>query len=121
MFQNSKIRNKRNDYGLQSLTPMYGQVIQSAPTWSGPFEIPELDTMSKPPTQSAASFWGGTASNLASTAACAALTSTGIGMLACPILGQAVGSWVSNLIQPTTNNDRSSLYGAPAEAKNVLN
>ena len=30
------------EYGLQSLTPIYGQVIQSAPSWSGPFEAPPL-------------------------------------------------------------------------------
>ena len=116
MFPNSRSKQP-NDFGLQALTPVYGQVIQSAPTWSGPWEAPPLETIKKPITQSAASFWGGTAANLLSTAGCAALTSTGIGMLACPILGQSVGRLVSNLIQPPPdNNDRTDLYGAPARA-----
>jgi hypothetical protein len=119
MFPNSKKRSRQEDYyGLQALTPVYGQVIQSAPTWSGPFQAPTLETMKQPVKQSAASFWGGTAANLASTAACAALTETGIGMLACPILGQSIGNWMSNLIQPPAGNDRTDLYGAPARATN---
>jgi len=122
MLPNSKTQLNakiRNDYGLQALTPMYSQVIQSAPSWNGPWEAPALPApIQRPQGPSAASQWGGLAANLATTAGCAALASTGIGMLACPLLGQATGSWISSLIQGKPNNDRSALYGAPSIATN---
>lgn len=85
----------RTDYGLQALTPIYGQMIQAAPSWSGPFQAPPLpDAIPRPKQQSAASFWGGLGANLLTTAGCAAIGGE-IGMLACPILGDAVGDFVS--------------------------
>lgn len=36
-------------YGLQALTPIYGQVIQSAPAWSGPFTMPPVPPTQLPP------------------------------------------------------------------------
>jgi hypothetical protein len=91
---------KNQPYGLQALTPIYGQVIQSAPSWSGPYNIPPMaDPIRPPKTQSAASIWGGLAANLLGTATCAAFAPTGIGMLACPLLGQAAGLGISSLIK----------------------
>ena len=90
---------KNQPYGLQALTPMYGQVIQSAPSWSGPYDVqPIADPIQLPKKQSAASMWGGLAGNLLGTAACAGMAPSGIGMLACPILGQVAGSLTSGLI-----------------------
>lgn len=87
--------NQRFDYGLQALTPIYGQMIQAAPSWSGPFQAPPLPAaIPRPKQQSAASFWGGLGANLLTTAGCAAIGGE-IGMLACPILGDAVGDFVS--------------------------
>jgi hypothetical protein len=117
--RSKKEETRSQDYGLLSMTPIYGQVIQSAPSWNGPFEAPSLPTpVERPKGPSAISQWGGLAANLASTAGCAALTSSGIGMLACPLLGQGVGSFVSSMFQGKSNNDRSALYGAPSIASN---
>lgn len=90
--------NKNQPYGLQALTPLYSQVIQSAPSWSGPFNQPDVaPPVQRPKQQSTASVWGGLAANLLGTAGCAAFGGE-IGMLACPILGQALGMGVSKSI-----------------------
>jgi hypothetical protein len=91
--------NKNQPYGLQALTPMYGQVIQSAPSWSGPYQLPPIaDPIKLPKQQSAASVWGGLTANILGTAACAAFAPSGIGMLACPLLGQAAGLGISTIL-----------------------
>jgi hypothetical protein len=46
------MQNSKN-YGLQALTPMYGQVIVSAPSWSGPFTMPPVPPAFVPKTQAA--------------------------------------------------------------------
>jgi hypothetical protein len=90
---------KNQPYGLQALTPMYGQVIQSAPSWSGPYDVPPIaDPIKLPKQESAASKWGGLIGNVVTTAGCAALAPTGIGLLACPLLGQAIGLGISKWI-----------------------
>jgi hypothetical protein len=90
---------KNQPYGLQALTPIYGQVIQSSPSWSGPFTVPPVAPgIDLPKKQSAASMWVGLAGNLLGGAACAAIAPTGIGLLACPILGQVAGSLSSKLV-----------------------
>ena len=91
--------NKNQPYGLQALTPLYGQVIQSAPSWSGPYEVPPVaPPVQRPKQPSAGSMWAGLAGNLLGTTACAAMAGTGIGMLACPILGQLSGSLASQIV-----------------------
>ena len=90
---------QKQPYGLQALTPMYGQVIQSAPSWSGPFNQPDVaPPVQRPKQQSTASVWGGLAANLLGTAGCAAYGGE-IGMLACPILGQIAGSVTSEILK----------------------
>jgi hypothetical protein len=87
-------------YGLAALTPIYGQVISSAPTWSGPFEAPPFPPPIQLPKQkSEGSFWAGLGSELLVGAGCAAFAPTMVGMLACPLLAQgartAVSSWIN--------------------------
>ncbi len=45
-MQNSQ---KSQKFGLQALTPIYGQVISAAPSWSGPYVPPPIP----PPIQQA--------------------------------------------------------------------
>jgi hypothetical protein len=40
--RSKKEETRSQDYGLQSMTPIYGQVIQASPSWSGPFEAPPI-------------------------------------------------------------------------------
>lgn len=87
-------------YGLAALTPIYGQVIQSAPSWSGPFEAPPFPPPIQLPKQkSQGSFWAGLGSELLIGGGCAALAGTTmVGMLACPLLGQAARTIVSSVV-----------------------
>ena len=87
------MQNQLN-YGLQNLTPIYGQVIQSAPSWGGPFDVPTVSAPAeKPKTPSP---WGALLGSVLGTAACAAIAPTGIGLLACPIAGQLAAIGLSN-------------------------
>lgn len=88
-------------YGLAALTPIYGQVISSAPTWSGPFEAPPLPPTVKlqaPQQKSEGSFWAGLGSELLVGAGCAAFAPTMVGMIACPLLAQGARSVVTSLV-----------------------
>jgi hypothetical protein len=86
-------------YGLQALTPIYGQVIQSAPAWSGPFVPPPLPPPIQVPQQkSQKSFWAGLGAEIGVGVGCAVLAPSMVGMLACPLLGQAAGAITRNAI-----------------------
>ena len=86
-------------YGLAALNPIYGQVISSAPSWSGPFEAPPFPPPIQLPKQkSQGSFWAGLGSELLVGGGCAAMAPTIVGMLACPLLGQAARTLVSNAV-----------------------
>jgi len=46
--------------GLQALTPIYGQMIQTAPGWSGPYQMPAVPPTRPPimtPAQSQQAFY----------------------------------------------------------------
>jgi hypothetical protein len=86
-------------YGLAALTPMYGQVIMSAPTWSGPFVPPQLPPpIQVPPQKSQNSFWAGLGAEFGVGVGCAVLAPSMVGMLACPLLGQTAGAITRNAI-----------------------
>lgn len=86
-------------YGLAALTPIYGQVISSAPSWSGPFEAPSLPPPVQLPKQkSDDSFWAGLAGELVTGAGCAALAPTMVGMLACPLLAQGARTVINKYV-----------------------
>lgn len=89
-------KNNSNSYGLQALTPIYGQVISAAPTWSGPFVAPPIPPPVQDPKQpSQVGKWLGLFGNLGVTAAC----SVGAPelMMACPLAGQAADIGINKL------------------------
>ena len=86
-------------YGLAALTPMYGQVISSAPMWSGPFEAPpSRPPIEVPPQKSEGSFWASLGAELVTGAGCAAFAPTMVGMLACPLLAQGAKTLVDKYV-----------------------
>ncbi len=92
---------KNQPYGLQALTPIPGQVIQSAPAWGGPFNVPPMAPAQpmppKPP--SPIPGYAGMAANLIGTAACMSVAGLegGFGIVACPMYGQILGSRTTQL------------------------
>lgn len=46
-------KSNSNSFGLQALTPIYGQVIASTPSWGGPFTMPPVPPSYVPKTQAA--------------------------------------------------------------------
>ncbi len=84
------------NYGLQALTPIYGQVIQAAPSWSGPFipsPIPPPVQQQKQPSELGK--WIGLFGNIGITAACSVAAPEF--MLACPLVGQAADIGINKL------------------------
>jgi hypothetical protein len=87
---------KSNNYGLQALTPIYGQVISAAPTWSGPYVPPPIPPPVQQPKQpSELGKWIGLFGNIGVTAACSVAVPEF--MLACPLAGQAADMGINYL------------------------
>jgi hypothetical protein len=87
---------KSNNYGLQALTPIYGQVISAAPSWSGPYVPPPIPPPVQQPKQpSEAGKWLGLFGNLAVTAACSVAVPEL--MMACPVAGQGADIGINYL------------------------
>ena len=92
-MQNSQ---KSQKFGLQALTPSYGQVISAAPSWSGPYvppPIPPPIQQAKQPSETGK--WLGLFGNLAVTAACSVAVPEL--MLACPLAGQAADIGIKSI------------------------
>ena len=90
--------NFKQNYGLAALTPIYGQVITSAPTWSGPFEAPPIAPQYIPPPKpSETGKWLGLFGNIAATAACSIFAPELA--LACPVLGQSADIGINKLFK----------------------
>jgi hypothetical protein len=87
---------KSNNYGLQALTPMYGQVITTAPTWSGPFEAPPVPAARGAPPVSDSQFYTQLFGNIGATTACAILAPEFA--LGCPLVGLGAGSILKNIV-----------------------
>jgi hypothetical protein len=87
-------KQKRTNIGLQAMTPMYGQVIVSAPSWSGPFQPPPIpytpNQVLSPNQMSSSEFFGRLATNVGATVGCAMLAPEYA--LGCPLLGQTASS-----------------------------
>jgi hypothetical protein len=84
------------NYGLQALTPIYGQVIQAAPTWSGPYvPTPIPPPVQQPKQPSELGKWIGLFGNIGVTAACSVAVPEF--MLACPLAGQAADIGINEL------------------------
>lgn len=85
-----------NSYGLQALTPIYGQVISAAPTWSGPYVPPPIPPpIQEPKKPSETGKWLGLFGNLGVTAACSIAVPEL--MLACPLAGQAADIGIKSI------------------------
>ena len=89
------MQNSKN-YGLQALTPSYGQVIVTAPTWSGPFNAPPVPAARGPPPVSNSQFYSQLFGNIGATTACAILAPEFA--LGCPLLGMVSGSILKNIL-----------------------
>jgi hypothetical protein len=84
-------KKKTNNVGLQNLTPMYGQVISSAPSWGGPFIPPPIPPMNpyrtlSPNQMSSSEFFGRLGTNVGVTVGCAMMAPEFA--LGCPLIGQ---------------------------------
>jgi hypothetical protein len=89
------MQNSQN-YGLQALTPIYGQVIQAAPSWSGPYvPTPIPPPVQQPKQPSELGKWVGLFGNIGITAACSVAAPEF--MLACPLAGQAADIGINQL------------------------
>jgi hypothetical protein len=87
---------KSNNYGLQALTPIYGQVIQAAPTWSGPYvPTPIPPPIEEPKQPSEFGRFVGLFGNVALTGAC--MVGAPEFALACPLLGQGADIGINQL------------------------
>lgn len=90
------MQNSKKTFGLQALTPIYGQVISAAPSWSGPFEAPPVPAARGIPPVSDSQFYAQLFGNVGGTAACAILAPEFA--LGCPLVGMASGSILKNII-----------------------
>lgn len=89
---------QQEKYGLTGLTPIYSQVIMSAPTWSGPYEAPPIAPqriVESKPAESETGKWLGAFGNFAVTAACS-IAAPEI-MLACPVIGKGADIGINKL------------------------
>lgn len=90
------MQKSNNTIGLQALTPIYGQLIQAAPSWSGPYVPPPIPPPIEQPKQpSEFGRFVGLFGNVALTGAC--MIGAPEFAMACPLLGQGADIGINQL------------------------